>query len=361
MKGFIKTINKTIATVLGIAIVTTSGLAVTSRKVLAYNAGIEAFVNSLYSDCLGRNADPTGFNDWCNKLATGQITGKQAAYGFFFSPEFIAKSNQITDAELVEAYYRVFLNRASDEGGRNYWLTRISTTQYDINELFRGFADSTEFANKCASYGVTVGAHVDTPNVARTNGSLTAPDNPNSGVTVTGDFANWAMSYVSGGRWTGGMTFDTTTGGLTGFNTYAGVTQYNPAYPYVYGGTSPTSGIDCSGLNCYIANQYFGVTNMPHNMYQQAANYGTTIDPGQIQPGDIICDYGYSHGDIYFYVGRVQGRLGYYDYILRGQLSEDGHTYYPIITNFSETGYPVTNVDDFIAGDPAHRRIARIG
>ena len=354
-----KYLNRILAGLLSAVIVFSMGAKLVSNTVLAYNAGIEAFVNSLYSDCLGRSADPTGFNDWCNKLATGQITGKQAAYGFFFSPEFIAKSNQITDAELVEAYYRVFLNRASDEGGRNYWLTRISTTQYDINELFRGFADSTEFANKCASYGVTVGAHVDTPNVARTNGSLTAPDNPNSGITGSGDFTSWAMAYVSGGNWSG-LEYDQREG-IKGFFTYGGVTEYNPAYPYVYGGTSPTNGIDCSGLNCYIAQQYFGVTNMPHNMYQQAATYGTTIDPSQIQPGDIICDYGYSHGDIYFYVGRVQGTYGYYDFILRGQLSEDGRIYYPIITNLAETGYPVTNVDEFIAGDPAHRRIARIG
>ena len=73
------------------------GLGLTAKNVLAYNAGIEAFVNSLYSDCLGRSADPTGFNDWCNKLATGQITGKQAAYGFFFSPEFQAKANAWSD------------------------------------------------------------------------------------------------------------------------------------------------------------------------------------------------------------------------------------------------------------------------
>jgi hypothetical protein len=167
MKGFIKTINKTIATVLGIAIVTTSGLAVTSRKVLAYNAGIEAFVNSLYSDCLGRSADPTGFNDWCNKLATGQITGKQAAYGFFFSPEFQAKANAWSDTELINAYYKVFLNRSADPTGAAYWANQIAGTTNDISILFTGFADSTEFASKCASYGVTVGPHINVPTTVR--------------------------------------------------------------------------------------------------------------------------------------------------------------------------------------------------
>ena len=143
------------------------GLGLTAKNVFAYNAGIEAFVNSLYADCLGRNADPTGFNDWCNKLATGQITGKQAAYGFFFSPEFIAKANAWTDDQLIEAYYRVFLNRGSDPSGLSYWRGKIAGTTNDVSILFTGFADSTEFAGKCASYGITVGSHVDVPTTTR--------------------------------------------------------------------------------------------------------------------------------------------------------------------------------------------------
>ena len=140
------------------------------RKVLAdgYNPGIEAFVNSLYSDCLGRNADPTGFNDWCNKLATGQITGKQAAYGFFFSPEFLSRANSSNDSDLIDAYYRVFLNRSADTAGKTYWTQQIAGTDRngDVSVLFTGFADSTEFADKCASYGITVGSHVDVPAAA---------------------------------------------------------------------------------------------------------------------------------------------------------------------------------------------------
>ena len=158
------------------------GLGLTTKNVFAYNAGIEAFVNSLYSDCLGRSADPTGFNDWCNKLATGQITGKQAAYGFFFSPEFQAKANAWSDTELINAYYKVFLNRSADPTGASYWAQQIAGTTNDISILFTGFADSTEFANKCASYGITVGSHVDVPTTTRGTSSGGA----SSGGSVTG-------------------------------------------------------------------------------------------------------------------------------------------------------------------------------
>ena len=162
------------------------GLGLTAKNVLAYNAGIEAFVNSLYADCLGRNADPTGFNDWCNKLATGQITGKQAAYGFFFSPEFIAKANAWTDDQLIEAYYRVFLNRGSDPSGLSYWRGKIAGTTNDVSILFTGFADSTEFAGKCASYGITVGSHVDVPTTTRgtSSGSTATPAGGASGLAA---------------------------------------------------------------------------------------------------------------------------------------------------------------------------------
>ena len=186
MKKLTNIFKKGIATIATVAVVCTCGFAQVGKNVLAYNAGIEAFVNSLYSDCLGRSADPTGFNDWCNKLATGQISGKQAAYGFFFSPEFQAKANSWSDTELINAYYKVFLNRGSDPQGASYWAQQIAGTTNDISILFTGFADSTEFASKCASYGVTVGNHIDVPTTVRgsTGGSMTTP--PSGGASSSG-------------------------------------------------------------------------------------------------------------------------------------------------------------------------------
>lgn len=177
MKNIIK---KGIATIATVAVVCGSGIAQVGQNVLAYNAGIEAFVNSLYSDCLGRSADPTGFNDWCNKLSTGQISGKQAAYGFFFSPEFGAKAGRISADDLINTYYKVFLNRDADPAGKIYWSGKIASTSTtdDIIILFNGFADSVEFANKCASYGITVGT-VSTPAVG-SSGQATQTANANN-------------------------------------------------------------------------------------------------------------------------------------------------------------------------------------
>lgn len=142
-------------------------LLINTQTVFAYNSGVEAFVTSLYSDCLGRSPDPAGFDDWCQKLTNGTVTGKQAAYGFFFSPEFQSKANSMTDDEFIDAYYKVFLNRAADPSGKSYWANQIANTTNDISILFTGFADSTEFANKCSSYGITAGPHINVPTTVR--------------------------------------------------------------------------------------------------------------------------------------------------------------------------------------------------
>ena len=73
-------------------------------------------------------------------------------------------------------------NRGSDPSGLSYWRGKIAGTTNDVSILFTGFADSTEFAGKCASYGITVGSHVDVPTTTRGTSSGGA----SSGGSATG-------------------------------------------------------------------------------------------------------------------------------------------------------------------------------
>ena len=139
---------------------------------------IQNFVRSLYVDCLGRQPDQIGFDYWCSRLQSGEITGKQCAYGFFFSTEFTSKANSLNDTDYINTFYNVFLNRGYDSTGLAYWNDKISDTVYDTTVLFTGFADSVEFANKCASYGITVGT-VSTPTVG-SSGQATQTSNANN-------------------------------------------------------------------------------------------------------------------------------------------------------------------------------------
>lgn len=177
-----KVFLKSVLVSLMITVLLMNFMTISPTKVLAdsNNTDVANFVTSLYSDCLGRSPDSTGLNDWCSKLSNHVISGKEAAYGFFFSPEFISKANSLSDDDLIDAYYRVFLNRGADPNGKTYWSEKISNTTNDVSILFTGFADSTEFAQKCASYGIEAGVHIDVPTTTR--GTDAAPANsPSSG------------------------------------------------------------------------------------------------------------------------------------------------------------------------------------
>ena len=192
----LRKIKKYVSVIALTAALVFSGFAVPTRAD-GCNQGIVTFVTSLYSDCLGRTPDPAGLNDWCSKLASGQISGKQCAYGFFFSPEFQAKANAWDDTTFINAYYKVFLNRASDPNGFAYWQNQIAGTTNDISILFTGFADSTEFAQKCASYGISAGAHINVPTTVRGSGSSAQPSQ--LALNWAGNMQPTWFSYTSDG------------------------------------------------------------------------------------------------------------------------------------------------------------------
>lgn len=71
--------------------------------------------------------------------------------------------------------------------------------------------------------------------------------------------------------------------------------------PYRYGGSSPDTGFDCSGLVSYTAEQALGV-RLPRSSSAMAL-LGTAIDKKHLQPGDLVffntLGRRYSHVGIY--------------------------------------------------------------
>ncbi|MBO4636047.1 MAG: DUF4214 domain-containing protein [Clostridiales bacterium] len=157
-----------------------SGTAATVTPGEGVTQGMIQFVQSLYSECLGRDASATEINGWTEVLANGSNTGKQVAYGFFFSNEFLAKSGNMTDEQLVTVFYKVFLNRQPDGAGLESWCRAIEWAD-KVPTLFSGFADSSEFARKCESYGVVCGDHIDVL--------------PSNAVTVEPEFLEYVQNY----------------------------------------------------------------------------------------------------------------------------------------------------------------------
>ena len=112
--------------------------------------GYTGFATRLYTVVLERDPDPSGLNDWSNRLRTRQITFEACARGFLFSPEFISRN--VSDSDYVSVLYRTFLDRDPEGDGLSYWTGRLSSGSVDRDSIIAGFADSAEFAELCRHY-----------------------------------------------------------------------------------------------------------------------------------------------------------------------------------------------------------------
>lgn len=71
--------------------------------------------------------------------------------------------------------------------------------------------------------------------------------------------------------------------------------------PYAYGGTSPASGFDCSGLVRYVY-AHFGIA-LPHSSYAQY-DVGRLVSRRGLQPGDLLFFDDLGHVGLYLGNGR---------------------------------------------------------
>jgi peptidoglycan DL-endopeptidase CwlO len=71
--------------------------------------------------------------------------------------------------------------------------------------------------------------------------------------------------------------------------------------PYVYGGSSPRSGFDCSGFVRYVY-AHFGVS-LPRTSYAQFGD-GRRVARGGLRPGDLVFFDGLGHVGLYIGNGR---------------------------------------------------------
>jgi peptidoglycan DL-endopeptidase CwlO len=80
---------------------------------------------------------------------------------------------------------------------------------------------------------------------------------------------------------------------------YGGVVGIAMQYlgiPYRWGGSSPSTGFDCSGFTMYVFSQV-GVS-LPHNAAMQYG-YGSAVSRSELQPGDLVFFNGLGHVGIY--------------------------------------------------------------
>ena len=119
----------------------------------------------------------------------------------------------------------------------------------------------------------------------------------------TGDYGNSEESDDSGyagSETTTDTVSSTTTSSGSGGSSVVDYAKQFVGNPYVWGGTSLTSGADCSGFVQSVYNN-FGVS-LPRTSYEQQ-NAGREVSYSEAQPGDLIC-YG-GHVAIYMGDGKI--------------------------------------------------------
>ena len=113
---------------------------------------VQAFVTRFYVQCLNRQPDQAGLDEWVGRLMNGSKTGADVAQGFVFSDEFTA--NNHGNEAFLTILYRAFFNREPDADGYNTWLGRMAGGM-NREKVLEGFLKSQEFTQLCADYGIT--------------------------------------------------------------------------------------------------------------------------------------------------------------------------------------------------------------
>lgn len=126
----------------------------TSDEARDQNLRVTSFVQNFYLTCLNRKGDAVGLNNWTKALNQKTVNGVTVAQGFVFSSEM--ESRHLSDAAYVDTLYLAMLGRKADYAGKANWVEQLKAGKSRA-EVFQGFANSKEFAELCAKYGIEKG------------------------------------------------------------------------------------------------------------------------------------------------------------------------------------------------------------
>ncbi|MBR3058129.1 MAG: DUF4214 domain-containing protein [Clostridiales bacterium] len=118
---------------------------------------VGSFIERLYTIALNRPSEKEGKDYWVDQVEGAKASGGACARFFLLeADEFLNRG--ISDEDFVETLYKTFFDRASEAGGKDYWVGELKNGTKSREDVINGFIDSTEWCNLCASYGVLSGA-----------------------------------------------------------------------------------------------------------------------------------------------------------------------------------------------------------
>ena len=167
----------------------------------------------------------------------------------------------------------------------------------------QGYTENGESENYSENYGEDYSENGGSPDYNEDYSSETGETGDSGYTGETGDYGNNEESdnsEYSGSETTTDTSSNAATSSGSGGSSVVDYAKQFVGNPYVWGGTSLTSGADCSG---FVQSVYsnFGVS-LPRTSYEQQ-NAGREVSYSEAQPGDLIC-YG-GHVAIYMGNGKI--------------------------------------------------------
>ena len=105
----------------------------------------------LYYAALARMPDFTGLKNWSGALNTGFLTLAGAGDQFVSSPEFIQRYGNLDNTGFVQQLYRNVLGREADAAGLVDWVARLDAGA-SRGTVLVGFSESDEFKRDLADH-----------------------------------------------------------------------------------------------------------------------------------------------------------------------------------------------------------------
>ena len=103
----------------------------------------------LYYAALARPPDYTGLQNWSNALQAGTLTLTGAAGQFAGSPEFVLRYGSLDNTGYVQQLYRNVLGREADSAGLADWVRQLAAGA-SRGQILVGFSESDEFKKNLA-------------------------------------------------------------------------------------------------------------------------------------------------------------------------------------------------------------------
>lgn len=128
-----------------------SGQKATCKITVRKYTKTEEYVSRLYTEALGREAEPAGMKYWVQEIRSKRRTPVQVAECFFFVPEFTDK--KLNNTEFVKVLYRAFMGREYDKPGLDYWVARLDKGE-SRKTIVKTFAGCEEFQKIIRGFGL---------------------------------------------------------------------------------------------------------------------------------------------------------------------------------------------------------------